>query len=200
MHGARSLSMPSRSCVLTFALICALFHNSDTLPGLVSPFTGKNQWSRIASLLHRKSAKQCKARWCVDRFQIRIHLVCLSLSSLAMRVSHRNMPSMMQSTSAVYAAIFLRRPAMEESLHLGHIIPQIDLILHRGVSRSKPSPTPNRPCCSPRSTSSPTPTHRFEWLDPEIKKTEWSREEEEKLLHLAKLMPTQVCRVVWGCT
>ena len=55
---------------------------------------GKNQWARIASLLHRKSAKQCKARW-------------------------------------------------------------------------------------------------FEWLDPSIKKTEWSREEEEKLLHLAKLMPTQ---------
>ncbi|CAK9300285.1 unnamed protein product [Gordionus sp. m RMFG-2023] len=55
---------------------------------------GKNQWSRIASLLHRKSAKQCKARW-------------------------------------------------------------------------------------------------NEWLDPSIKKTEWSREEEEKLLHLAKLMPTQ---------
>ncbi|TKR93366.1 hypothetical protein L596_007838 [Steinernema carpocapsae] len=55
---------------------------------------GKNQWSRIASLLHRKSAKQCKARWC-------------------------------------------------------------------------------------------------EWLDPGIKKTEWSREEDEKLLHLAKLMPTQ---------
>lgn len=55
---------------------------------------GKNQWSRIASLLHRKSSKQCKARW-------------------------------------------------------------------------------------------------YEWLDPEIKKTEWSREEEEKLLHLAKLMPTQ---------
>ena len=27
--------------------------------------------------------------------------------------------------------------------------------------------------------------------DPSIKKTEWSREEEEKLLHLAKLMPTQ---------
>ncbi|EDV25235.1 uncharacterized protein TRIADDRAFT_37778 [Trichoplax adhaerens] len=55
---------------------------------------GKNQWSRIASLLHRKSAKQCKARW-------------------------------------------------------------------------------------------------FEWLDPSIKKTEWTKEEEEKLLHLAKLMPTQ---------
>jgi len=55
---------------------------------------GKNQWSRIASLLHRKSAKQCKARW-------------------------------------------------------------------------------------------------FEWLDPSIKKTEWARDEDEKLLHLAKLMPTQ---------
>ncbi|XP_065836535.1 cell division cycle 5-related protein-like isoform X2 [Oscarella lobularis] len=55
---------------------------------------GKNQWARIASLLHRKSSKQCKARW-------------------------------------------------------------------------------------------------YEWLDPSIKKTEWTREEEEKLLHLAKLMPTQ---------
>lgn len=55
---------------------------------------GLNQWSRVASLLHRKSAKQCKARW-------------------------------------------------------------------------------------------------NEWLDPSIKKTEWSREEEEKLLHLAKILPTQ---------
>lgn len=55
---------------------------------------GKNQWSRIASLLHRKSAKQCKSRW-------------------------------------------------------------------------------------------------HEWLDPSIKKTEWSREEEEKLINLVRLMPTQ---------
>ena len=55
---------------------------------------GKNQWSRISSLLVRKTAKQCKARW-------------------------------------------------------------------------------------------------YEWLDPSIKKTEWTREEEEKLLHLAKIMPTQ---------
>jgi pre-mRNA-splicing factor CDC5/CEF1 len=55
---------------------------------------GKCQWSRVASLLTRKSAKQCKARW-------------------------------------------------------------------------------------------------YEWLDPSIKKTEWNREEEEKLLHLAKLMPNQ---------
>jgi pre-mRNA-splicing factor CDC5/CEF1 len=55
---------------------------------------GKNQWARVASLLSRKSAKQCKARW-------------------------------------------------------------------------------------------------YEWLDPSIKKTEWSKEEEEKLLHLAKLLPNQ---------
>jgi len=55
---------------------------------------GKNQWARISSLLVRKSAKQCKARW-------------------------------------------------------------------------------------------------NEWLDPTIKKTEWSREEEEKLLHLAKILPNQ---------
>ncbi|KAH8983671.1 pre-mRNA splicing factor component-domain-containing protein [Lactarius hatsudake] len=31
----------------------------------------------------------------------------------------------------------------------------------------------------------------YEWLDPSIKKTEWSKEEDEKVLHLAKLMPTQ---------
>ncbi|KAF2861015.1 hypothetical protein K470DRAFT_257358 [Piedraia hortae CBS 480.64] len=30
-----------------------------------------------------------------------------------------------------------------------------------------------------------------EWLDPGIRKTEWSQEEDEKLLHLVKLMPTQ---------
>ncbi|CAH1425607.1 unnamed protein product [Lactuca virosa] len=29
----------------------------------------------------------------------------------------------------------------------------------------------------------------YEWLDPSIKKTEWTREEDEKLLHLAKLLP-----------
>lgn len=30
-----------------------------------------------------------------------------------------------------------------------------------------------------------------EWLDPMVKKTDWTREEEEKLLHLAKVMPQQ---------
>lgn len=32
---------------------------------------------------------------------------------------------------------------------------------------------------------------RYEWLDPSVKKTEWTLEEEEKLLHLAKIMPSQ---------
>lgn len=55
---------------------------------------GKQQWARVASLLNRKSAKQCKARW-------------------------------------------------------------------------------------------------HEWLDPSVRKVEWNRAEEEKLLHLSKLMPAQ---------
>lgn len=43
----------------------------------------------------------------------------------------------------------------------------------------------------PRRFRVPFSTIRYEWLDPSIKKTEWSREEEEKLLHMAKLMPNQ---------
>ena len=38
-----------------------------------------------------------------------------------------------------------------------------------------------------------------EWLDPSIRKVEFSREEDEKLLHMAKLFPTQwrtIARVV----
>ena len=31
----------------------------------------------------------------------------------------------------------------------------------------------------------------YEWLDPRVKKTEWSKNEEEKLLHLVKLFPCQ---------
>ena len=29
----------------------------------------------------------------------------------------------------------------------------------------------------------------YEWLDPNLKETEWTREEEEKLLHLVKIFP-----------
>ena len=31
----------------------------------------------------------------------------------------------------------------------------------------------------------------YDWLDPAIKKTDWTREEEEKLLHLVKIFPSQ---------
>lgn len=31
----------------------------------------------------------------------------------------------------------------------------------------------------------------YEWIDPSIKKTDWTREEEERLLHLARLFPAQ---------
>ena len=41
------------------------------------------------------------------------------------------------------------------------------------------------------STAERVHARRYEWLDPAIKKTEWTREEDEKLLHLAKLMPCQ---------
>jgi len=43
----------------------------------------------------------------------------------------------------------------------------------------------------PRKSCKQCKARWYEWLDPSIKKTEWTREEEEKLLHMAKLMPTQ---------
>jgi pre-mRNA-splicing factor CDC5/CEF1 len=42
-----------------------------------------------------------------------------------------------------------------------------------------------------RKTAKQAKARWYEWLDPSIKKTEWSRSEEEKLLHLAKLLPAQ---------
>ena len=45
---------------IKFVLILQL--QDEILKAAVMKY-GKNQWSRIASLLHRKSAKQCKARW-----------------------------------------------------------------------------------------------------------------------------------------
>lgn len=42
-----------------------------------------------------------------------------------------------------------------------------------------------------RKTAKQAKARWTEWLNPTIKKIEWSREEDEKLLHLAKLMPTQ---------
>jgi pre-mRNA-splicing factor CDC5/CEF1 len=42
-----------------------------------------------------------------------------------------------------------------------------------------------------RKTAKQAKARWHEWLDPSNKKTEWSRAEEEKLLHLAKLLPAQ---------
>ena len=42
-----------------------------------------------------------------------------------------------------------------------------------------------------RKTAKQCKARWHEWLDPSVRKVEWSREEEEKLLHLAKLMPAQ---------
>jgi len=42
-----------------------------------------------------------------------------------------------------------------------------------------------------RKTSKQCKARWYDWLDPSVKKTEWSREEDEKLLHLAKLFPMQ---------
>ncbi|KAI1336241.1 pre-mRNA splicing factor component-domain-containing protein [Xylariaceae sp. FL0016] len=43
----------------------------------------------------------------------------------------------------------------------------------------------------PRKTPKQCKARWNEWLDPSIKKIEWSKEEDERLLHMAKLMPTQ---------
>jgi pre-mRNA-splicing factor CDC5/CEF1 len=42
-----------------------------------------------------------------------------------------------------------------------------------------------------RKTAKQCKARWLEWLEPTIKKTEWSRDEEERLLHLAKVMPCQ---------
>lgn len=42
-----------------------------------------------------------------------------------------------------------------------------------------------------RKTANQCKARWYEWLDPSVKKTEWKKDEEEKLLHLAKLMPNQ---------
>ena len=43
----------------------------------------------------------------------------------------------------------------------------------------------------PRKSAKQCKARWYEWLDPSIKKTEWTREEEQRLLHLAKLLPNQ---------
>ncbi|ONK55631.1 uncharacterized protein A4U43_UnF710 [Asparagus officinalis] len=97
---------------------------------------GKNQWARISSLLVRKSAKQCKARWYewldpsikIKTAFLRFHLVLCYY--------------------CLFSVIFRGKILI--------FIGIVELCLK----------------C---------------WLE----KTEWTREEDEKLFYLAKLMPTQ---------
>jgi len=42
-----------------------------------------------------------------------------------------------------------------------------------------------------RKTAKQCKARWYEWLDPSVKKTEWTKDEDEKLLHLAKLFPMQ---------
>lgn len=51
-------------CFASIKIFIYAFFKDEILKAAVMKY-GKNQWSRIASLLHRKSAKQCKARWWV---------------------------------------------------------------------------------------------------------------------------------------
>lgn len=55
------------SQINTFFIILKLFSYQDEILKAAVMKYGKNQWSRIASLLHRKSSKQCKARWYVNQ-------------------------------------------------------------------------------------------------------------------------------------
>ena len=43
----------------------------------------------------------------------------------------------------------------------------------------------------PRKSAKQCKQRWYEWLDPSIKKTEWTRDEDEKLLQLARVFPSQ---------
>lgn len=47
----------------TFYYVCVDCMLQDEILKAAVMKYGKNQWARIASLLHKKSSKQCKARW-----------------------------------------------------------------------------------------------------------------------------------------
>ena len=107
---------------------------------------GLNQWSRISSLLVRKSAKQCKARWYEW------------LDPSIKKVRTTNPPTL---------------PATKRSND------------RNGRTRRNTRKTRRRTNRT-RADGTKQPIHRNQ-----TRQTEWTREEDEKLLHLAKLMPTQ---------
>ncbi|KAF8401899.1 hypothetical protein HHK36_012849 [Tetracentron sinense] len=151
---------------------------------------GKNQWARISSLLVRKSAKQCKARWSLmeakrgsdsnrGRADARVALKSNPKISWDPTV-HQPVDS---ETSLVQSACFVEAIVGSGAQSCGSSGAQGIII--------QPSPP---------SASQGSYCLKLQYL--RIKRvssfsfclsacTEWTREEDEKLLHLAKLMPTQ---------
>lgn len=66
-----------------------------------------------------------------------------------------------------------------------------DEILKAAIMKYGKNQWPRVASLLPRKTAKQCKRRWNEWLDPMIKKTQWTREEDEKLLHYAKLMPTQ---------
>jgi pre-mRNA-splicing factor CDC5/CEF1 len=58
----RAACITSTPLLLLLRLTCVVCLQDEILKAAVMKY-GLNQWSRISSLLVRKSAKQCKARW-----------------------------------------------------------------------------------------------------------------------------------------
>ncbi|CAA0828074.1 Cell division cycle 5-like protein [Striga hermonthica] len=114
---------------------------------------GKNQWARISSLLVRKSAKQCKARW----------YEWLDPSIKKMRIMIKG--GVWKNTEDEILKAAVMKYGKNQWARIS------SLLVRKSAKQCK--------------------ARWYEWLDPSIKKTEWTREEDEKLLHLAKLMPTQ---------
>ena len=80
VRNGRVLSQLTRLYLVYASYVCVRFFSvwqDEILKAAVMKY-GKNQWSRIASLLHRKSAKQCKARWYVGRtWHTDVNAVCI---------------------------------------------------------------------------------------------------------------------------
>lgn len=66
-----------------------------------------------------------------------------------------------------------------------------DEILRAAVSKYGPNQWSRVSSLLARKTAKQAKARWEQWLSPNVKKTEWSRDEDEKLLHLAKIMPTQ---------
>ena len=83
------------------------------------------------------------------------------------------------------------RHALSSWAHVQYVNTQQDEILKASVSKYGLNQWARVSSLLARKTPKQCKARWAEWLDPGIRKIEWSKEEDEKLLHLAKLMPTQ---------